>query len=73
MKILRHMRIFSLYGEKFLDAFMTEANLLQGKILSNSHLGSYTRLEIYSHKKLLVFFGLTFSMRLIIVRSMKAF
>ena len=73
MKILRHMRIFSLYGEKFLDAFMTEANLLQGKILSNSHLGSYTRLEIYGHKKLLVFFGLTFSMRLIIVRSMKAF
>ena len=60
-----------LYGEEFLDALIAEENLLEGKILLKSHLVSCSRLETYQcdDKELLVFWGLTISMKLIIKKK----
>ena len=35
------------FGKEFLDVFIVEINLLEGKILSKGHLGSYSWLETY--------------------------
>ena len=43
-----------LSGKEFLDVFVAETSLLEGKSLSKGHLGSCPRLENYQSRRTLV-------------------
>ena len=60
-----------LFGEEFLDVLIAETNLLEGKIRKVT-LEVAVGWKPINHKELIVFWGLTNSMGLMINKSMKA-
>ena len=61
-----------LFGEEFLDVLIAETNLLEGKIRKVT-LEVPVGWKPINHKELIVFWGLTNSMGLMINKSMKGY
>ena len=76
MKIFSQMSITCMFLVECsqIDALIAETNLLERKIISKVHLGSFSLgWKPNSREELLAFLGLTICVELIIKESMKAF